>query len=209
MHGVARVVDYFDRYEYLPAMGWAVATRTQLDRWEPLVAAWVAEEIGDRVPFPAPDYWRARHEWHFLIIAARNLIGSFDLLANPPVLDSTIRDEIIEVRGVNEHWKENMPVFNVKPPPGPPPHRTGKSFAARNPGRSPFGLALNWNIKAGALVTPNVSASDLHGLIDRVQEPIVADHPELAEYVPARLPSPWLKDPRWGWFPRSVSSDSA
>jgi hypothetical protein len=144
-----------------------------------------------------------------LILAARNLIGSLDLLDNPPALDATMRAEIIEVRGVNEHWKENMPVFNVEPRPAEPPHRTGKSFAARNPGRSPFGLALNWTSKAGALVTPNVSANDLHDFVDRVQEPILSAHPELADYVPARLPSPWLRDPKWGWFPRRVWSDDA
>jgi hypothetical protein len=39
-------------------------------------------------------------------------------------MDQVLRQEIIEVRGLNEHWQENVQVFNVRPRPSEPKHRS-------------------------------------------------------------------------------------
>jgi hypothetical protein len=49
-----------------------------------------------------------------------------------------MRQEIIEMRDLNEHWKDNAPVFNVRPGRREPNRPSGRSFAARNPARSPY-----------------------------------------------------------------------
>jgi len=128
--------DYFDdlmvnRQRLL----WAVATRRQLERWEPLVAASVRAGYA-RHPFPDADIWSAEIEHHFTLIAARNLLRALDL---PPAtsvpVDPTLRAELTEGRDLHEHWVENLPVFNVTPRAAQPPRRSGKEFAARNPDR--------------------------------------------------------------------------
>ena len=52
-------------------------------------------------------------------------------------VDDTLRAELIEGRNLHEHWKEQMPVFDVNPRPKEPV-KSGKSFAARNPEATPF-----------------------------------------------------------------------
>jgi hypothetical protein len=95
--------DYFDSATVARvALAWAIATRVQLARWEPLVAARLREETY-QIPFPAAGYWQAHREWHFCLIAARNLIGALDPLDPPLTMDQVLRQEIIEVRGLNEH----------------------------------------------------------------------------------------------------------
>jgi hypothetical protein len=93
-------------------------------------------------------------------------------------------------------------VFNVAP--RPPSHGSGKSFAARNPGRSPYAW-LNWNNKTGAELLPHVSAAALHQLLDAVEAEVLAKDPALSRYVPARAPSPWLYQ-NGEWWPKSEES---
>jgi hypothetical protein len=178
---------------------WAVATRRQLERWEPLVASVL------RVDPVVPDggtVWAAAIEHHFALVAARNLFRALDL--DPPMkvaVDPTLRAELIEGRDLNEHWPENMPIFNVTPRTAQPQYRTGKDFAARNPDRGPYWW-LDWSNKTGARLLPNVPAPALHALLDEVEAEVLSERPELADYVPPRAPSPWLHE-NGEWWPKA------
>lgn len=117
---------------------WTIATRRQLERWEPIVAAGVLGSFAKRV-LDGADVWSAEIEHHFALIAARNLLHALEL---PPAtsvpIDPTLRAELIEGRDLHEHWRENLPLFNVNPRPADPSHRSGRDFAARNPDRGPY-----------------------------------------------------------------------
>jgi hypothetical protein len=181
--------DYFDPATVArAALSWAIATRVQLARWEPLVAGRLREE-SYKIPFPAAGYWQAHREWHFCLIAARNLIRALDLLDPPLTMDQVLRQEIIEVRDLNEHWEENMPVFNVRPRPSEPNRRSGKEFAARNPARGPY-YWLAWDSQFGPKLTPNVPAAAVHELLDRVYARVLNGYPGLAEFMPPSSPIP-------------------
>jgi hypothetical protein len=116
---------------------WAVATRVQLGRWE-AISAEKNRQTMYKIPLPMPSYWQGQYERHFCLIAARNLIGALDLLDPPLPMGQVLKDEITETRGVNEHLQDNMPVFMRRPGPRQPPHKSGQSFAARNPVAGPY-----------------------------------------------------------------------
>jgi hypothetical protein len=194
--------DYFDQASVARiALFWAIATRVQLGRWEPLVAAHV-REASYKIPFPATCYWQAQREWHFCLIAARNLIRALDRLDPPLTMDQVMRQEISEVRDLNEHWEDNAPVFNVRPRTKQPGRRSGQAFAVRNPGRGPY-YPLAWDSQVGAKLAPNVPAAAVHELLDRVEARVLKEYPDLAGFVPPPSPSPWVEHPeRHGWEPR-------
>jgi hypothetical protein len=188
---------------------WAIATRHQLERWESLVAADV------RAGFAAPggalegrDIWLAQIEHHFALIGARHLLHALEL--EPPsgvAVDTTMRAELIEGRDLHEHWRENLPVFNVWPR-GEPQRRSGREFAARNPSHGPFDW-LSWSNKTGARLLPNVTAPALHQLLDDVEREVLTEDPSLSRFVPARAASPWLyQDGEW-WPKPPDSSEPA
>jgi hypothetical protein len=183
--------EYYDpRMVNRMRLFFAVATRRQLERWEPIVAVYHRDEMAGREPASA-DLWSAEVEHHFALIAARNLIGALDM--NPATsvsFNSTLRKEVIEGRDLCEHWKENMPVFNVTPRIAEPPRPSGQAFAARNPDTSPYWW-LGWNPKTGAWLMPNVHAPALHELLDAVEAEALAFDASWREYVPPRAPSPW------------------
>jgi hypothetical protein len=191
--------DYFDatmlnRQRLL----WAVATRRQLERWEPLVASTVRPQ--PIVP-ECVTVWSAAIDHHFLLVAARNLFRALAL--DPPMnvsVDQTLRSELVESRDLHEHWPENMPIFNVTPRTAQPTHRTGKSFAARNPEHGPYWW-LDWGNKTGARITPNAHAPALHDLLDAIEAEVLSNEPELADCVPPRAPSPWIHE-RGEWWPK-------
>jgi hypothetical protein len=62
-------------------MLWALATRRQLERWEPLVAAAVLDGFAGRQSADT-DVWSAEIERHLVLVAARNLLRALEL---PPV----------------------------------------------------------------------------------------------------------------------------
>ncbi len=180
---------------------WAIATRRQLERWEPLVAAILNEDLAGR-PLNGGTWWAAETEHHLALVAARNLLHALDLtpVTRVPV-EQTFRDELKEGRDLREHWLDYMPVFNVKPRPDQPSHyRSGRSFAARNPRGGP-----DWGFtsKAGALLLPNVSAPALHQLLDAVEAEALEGNPSLAQFVPPRAPSPWLHEEGGDWWPKA------
>jgi hypothetical protein len=200
--------DYFDatmlnRQRLL----WAVATRRQLERWELLVAAHILDSLAGREAVGSR-VWAAEIEHHFALVAAHHLIVALDLPpASGVVVDPVLRAELIEGRHLHEHWPDNAPVFNVKPPPAPPPRQSGRAFAARNPGRSPYWW-LGWSSNDGPQLMPQAAAQELHDLLDAVEAEVLASDPALADYVPARAPSPWLHE-GGEWWPKPEGLDAA
>jgi hypothetical protein len=115
-------------------------------------------------------------------VAARNLIHAIDLSAGTVEIDATIRSELIECRDLNEHWRDNLPVFLVTPRQAEPPYPSGKRFAERNPGRDPYWW-LSWTNHDGPKVLPNVPASAVHDLVNRVVTAVLAKDPALARFI--------------------------
>jgi hypothetical protein len=193
-------VDYFDGLMVNRSrLVWSIATRRQLERWEPLVAANV--HLGWRnQQLDSERIWLAETEHHFVLIAARNLLRALEL---PPAsvvpLEPTMRKEIIEGRDLHEHWVENLPVFNTTPRPTENlRHRSPKDFDARNPMRGPYDW-LAWDNKQGALLLPHVSAAELHELVDEAESEVLALDSTLQRFVPLRPPSPWIRDNDEWW----------
>jgi hypothetical protein len=183
---------------------WTSATRQQLERWEPLVAAAVRRSF-DRRQLDDTDIWQAQIEHHFTLVAARNLFHALDLLpASSIPFDATLRSELIEGRDLHEHWKENLPVFNVRPRSAEPKYLSGKRFADRNPDVGPYDW-LAWGSKTGARLLPNVSAPALHQLLDAVEAEVLGKDAGLSRFLPPRAPSPWHQE-NGEWWPKAVSS---
>ncbi len=194
-------MDYYrDQNVNWQLLLWAVAVRQQLERWEPLVAAHIKAAFNAGSPLTESEIWQGQIEHHFALVAARNLLHAIDLAQNHGItVDADLRQEIIEGRDLLEHWKENLPIFNVTPRPAEPKYRSGKSSAARHPNRSPY-YWLHWTNKRGPLLLPNVAALDLRELIDRVEAVVLASSPSLSRFVPTQAPSSWME---WegGWWP--------
>jgi hypothetical protein len=181
---------------------WALATRRQLERWELYVARDIASVFQDRPSLEDADLWASQSEHHLLVIAARNRIGALDLPPKSAIeIDVDLRDDIVQGRGALEHWKENMPAFNVRAHRGgaEPKHRSSRAFAERNPREAPFEW-LDWTASTGPRVMPHAPASDLHALVDAVEAEALSVRPELARFIPPRAPSPWRRDDD-GWWP--------
>lgn len=164
------------------ALVWAVATRMQIDRWEPLVLAWVRAEM-EGTDFPGRDHWRGQIEHHFLVVAARQLIRAIGMLDPPEPVDNLMRKDIIGTRDLQAHWDENMPVFNRFPRSASPARKSGQSYMETNPAARPY-VWQAWNSDVGARVTPNATSDNLRGLVDRVEARVLAEEPSLAAYVP-------------------------
>jgi hypothetical protein len=193
--------DYFDpgmcnRQRLL----WAIATRRQLERWEGIVAPIVREGLANRQPGGAA-VWSAEIERHFTLVAGAHLMRA---LALPPAaktpVDKTLRAELIEGRDLQEHWVQNMPLFNVQPRVAEPTHSTGRAFAARNPARGPYSQYA-WSDTTGARLLPHVTAPALHQLLDAVEDEVPAEDPALAEYITPRAASPWVHEDG-EWWPK-------
>lgn len=202
--------DYFDELMVnRQRLLWTIATRRQLERWEPLVAAAVLRGF-ERRELDDTEIWSAEIEHHFALVAARNLFHALDLPPSARVsVDPTLRAELIEGRDLHEHWRENLPVFNVTPRTAQPRYPSGKRFAARNPDRGPYSW-LSWNGKTGARLLPNVSAAALHDLLDAVETDVLAADASLSRFVPPRAPSPWLyEDGVWWPKPSGPGEPSA
>jgi len=194
--------DYFDG-EMLnrQRLFWVVATRRQLERWEPLVASVIRLNLLDSLVPDCVTVWTAQMEHHFALIAARNLLKALDL--DPPMkvsVDPTLRSELIEGRDLHEHWVENMPIFNVTPRPARPKYRSGKDFAQRHPDKGPYWW-LDWSNKTGARLMPNVPAPVLHALLDEIEAEVLNDDPDLQRCLPPRAPSPWIYE-NGEWWPK-------
>jgi hypothetical protein len=192
------VADYYnDTMISRQRLLWTIATRRQLERWEPFVAQAVLGSFEKRRPDGA-DVWAAEIEHHFVLIAGRNLLHALDLPPRTSVtIDKTLHDELIEGRDLHEHWRENLPLFNVTPRPGQPRYRSGKRFAARNPDVGPYDW-LAWGNKTGARLLPNVSAPALHEVLDAVENEVLAKDAGLRRFIPPRAPSPWIhQDGEW------------
>jgi hypothetical protein len=184
---------------------WTIATRRQLERWEPVKAAIVLDFLRGRQP-DGPDIWSAEIEKHLALVAAVNLLRALDL--SPPTavsIEPILRAELKEGRDLVEHWPDNMPVFNVSPRVQQPPRSSGKSFAARNPRRRPYGQ-IDYRPETGVWLLPNVSAQALHRLLDDVEAEVLSKNDSLRRFIPPRAPSPWLREGS-RWLPKGYTAD--
>ena len=178
----------------------SMATRLQLDRWEALVAENLRYELrGDHSPGTL--IWQAQFEHHFCLVAAAHLLRALDMAGQPITVNATLAAEINEGRDLHEHWDENMPVFNLMPRTKAPSHKTGKSFAARNPRRGPYWW-LGWDNTVGPKLLPNVPAAALYALLDDVESHVLHDDPDMARFILPRSESPWLGA---DWWPRPAN----
>jgi len=182
-------------------MSWALGTRMQLDRWEPLVARnlWLHHR---NAQLPDPLIWQAEHDHHFALVACRNLLRALALADDPVEVDPVVRTQVIAGRDLHEHWDENMPVFNVRPS-GTPPRKSGKDFAVSNPDRSPYDW-LAWKSNAGPMLLPLVAASRVHALLDACETWATVQVPSLTRFALPRPASPWTSEnpPPDNWWPR-------
>lgn len=188
---------------------WSVASRTQLDIWEALVAANIANSLGWALEPPPSAFWQAKVAHHFALVAADHLLIAARTLA-PELkgVPQVARLEIEEGRDLMEHWPENEPVFNMQPRAQEPPRSTGQRFAARNPGRTPYLQWLHWTSADGAMLMPHVPASALHAIIDRAQRRVLDSAATMTRYVTPRPPSPWVDEPQSnGWWPRVENTE--
>jgi hypothetical protein len=194
--------DYFDYTMVLrQRLLWTVATRRQLERWEPIVARYARRLMVNR-QLDGADVWSAAIEHHFVLIAARTLFRALDLapVANVSV-DPTVRSELIEGRDLHEHWPENLPVFNATPRQTQPRYRSGENFTALNPDSEPYWW-LGCGNKTGAVLLPHVSAPVLHQLLDAVEADLSQDA-ALSTFVPPRAHSSWLHQDG-EWWPKAA-----
>jgi hypothetical protein len=186
---------------------WAIATRSQLERWEVCVAEIISVELQSDKP-SGQLIWRSQAEHHFMFLAARNLVRAVEIAAESSI-EGTLAENLKDVRDLLEHWDENMPVFNTRPR-GVPPRLSGQRFAGRNPSATPY-WSSTWNSTKGPLLFPSgPSASELHKTLDRVEASVLSRRPELTEFIPARTVQPWLGDD-WGkdrWFPKPAKASN-
>jgi hypothetical protein len=193
--------DYFDdlminRQRLL----WAIATRQQLERWEPYVAAAVRDDgLSDS------DIWAAEIEHHLALVAARHLIQALELAPTGVSIDPTVRDELVEGRDLHEHWLDNLPVFLKTPRMAQPQFPSGKRYAARNPDRDPYRWD-SWGNMTGPMLLPHVPASELHALVDAVEAEVLAQDEALERFVPERKASPWRFE-NGEWWPNVAVLD--
>jgi hypothetical protein len=176
---------------------WAGAVRQLLASWEPMVAKFL--QIGlDKQMTPPPltwttmapgEMWLGETQRHQLLIAANNLLKAIKLMDHPPKVDLAVSKELTEVRDLNEHWVENMPIFNVRPRPRDPGYPSGKEFAKRYARHDPY-CWWAWDGERGPLVSPNVSATQMHELVDAAVAAVVADRPDLVGSIEEAAPRP-------------------
>jgi hypothetical protein len=203
---------YFDNMAERQVVVWAFAVRRQLERWEPHVAKYTLMGL-QRQQKPPPDdpvtmntheYWEGETEHHLLLIACRNLLVALELLDQPPSLDPIVAAELKESRDLNEHWTENMPVFQVGPErPGQPKYPSGKKFAKRNPRHGPY-CWWAWDGNLGPRVTPNVPATQVHELVEISIAAASATKPEFGDGIAPPAARPWIipMAPGEWWWPR-------
>jgi len=208
---------YFDMMTERQPLIWATALRRQLERWEPLVALHTLAGL-QKSQKPVPEHqvcpslleiWEGESEHHFLLMAAGQLLKALAMLDNPPIIEDIVALELRESRDLNEHWEDNMPVFNVSPTrPTDPPRSSGKRFATRNPKNGPY-CWWAWDGNQGPLVTPNVTATQVHELVDVAIAACNAARPEDPIEFPDAKPRPWYIPTKEGelWWPKLEEVD--
>lgn len=181
---------------------WSVATRIALNEWEPLVAVFIRDLFAGRPPAGGHLAWTTQREHHYALLSARHVLRAAALLDPPMSVDPDLAADIAAGRDLLEHWDQNQPIFNVTPRRAEPKYKSGKGFAERNPGTSPY-WGRGWDARRGPLLLPNLPASAVHGLVDEAVTTALTLAPSLAPYVPERAPSPWIDDPDvHGYWPR-------
>lgn len=187
---------YFDEsMQYRMLLQFSIAVRRQLDRWEALVSESINHAMRNEEN-PGRLIWDTEIEHRLLLSSCGQLLKSLDMSDLEVEVDPVMRAELKEVPDLLEHWENNMQIFNVNPRPEIPRFRSGKSFLARNPDRSPYS-ALRWKMhihgndsELTVYVTVNVSRDQVLALVQDVQRAVLEASPGLARFVPEE----WLSD---------------
>jgi hypothetical protein len=199
---------YFESLmQHRQALLWAIGTRRQLDRWEPPVVEHLSR-ANSTMKMPAALIWQGEIDRHLALVSANHMFTAMDLWPDPVPVPKLLRDEINETRDLNEHWDDNMPVFNQHPRQETPKRRTGRSFAERNPVLGPY-CWWAWDSSRGAMLTPNVAATEVRDVITAIEVATLLGQPELARFIPPAVPSPWARDADGNWFPPEWASSPA
>lgn len=195
---------YFEGTQPRQILFWAVAARRQMDRWEPLVVEHLSGTYPDRPKMAGERIWLGELEHHFSVVALDHMLDALKLWPNKVRLPDLLSSEVAEVRDLSTHWIENMPIFNTRPRPREPKFKTGRSYAARNPTRTPYDW-FAWDATRGALLTPNVAAEEARAATQRAVDAVLLEEPQLARFVPPVEPSPWERDDAGRWWPPKPS----
>jgi hypothetical protein len=134
---------------------------------------------------PSERIWQGEAEHHFAVVAFDHMLEALNLWPVPVQIPKIVEQEEAEVRDLATHWKENMPVFNRRPRSLQPKYPSGKSFMARNPERGPY-CWWAWSSWRGAMLTPNVAASDARDAIHTAEQAVLAADPDLARFRSSR-----------------------
>ena len=144
--------------------------------------------------------WQGETEHHFAVVAFDHMLEALKLSPDQVPIPTLVEEEVAEVRDLVTHWRDNMPVFNTHPQSQAPPRKTGRSYATRNPGKTPYSW-FSWTSRRGAMLTTNVSATDARAAIRTVQDAVLAEDAYLARFVPSEVESPWFVDEQGSWWP--------
>jgi hypothetical protein len=205
-----RVLSYFDDPTRVNrwVLSWAVTARRQIDAWERTLAD-VAQRQLRHEPVDPSLLLTLEADHHLALLAVGNLIRAIRLGTGDYGMTQDLSDRLIEARDLWEHWDANMPVFLGGE--GEPPRPSGKRFAARHPGVSPYDPG-SWHSSSGPQLARGVPASEVHAVLDSIERAICEAEPHAAELIPARGPSPWMDDAEevaHRWFPRGFGDDPA
>ena len=201
-HDVQRVSGADDTMQNRQMMLWILATRRQVRRWEIKLALNVKASLANERP-DRREIWAAQIEWHLALVAANNLIRAIDNADGRfSEMPSGLARDVRNLRDLQEHWDEQWPAFYDRTAPGPLA-RSGKEFASRNPGASPYSF-LRWSSRSGPELGPGLGVADVCSYLDLVEAEVLADSPDLQTFVGDLDPSPWVGDenPPDPWWPR-------
>lgn len=196
------VVGADDTMQNRQVMFWLLAVRSHLRSWEVVVAKCVKADLNDQSRSDAL-IWQAQLTRHMTFVSAFNLVRA---LKNADQRFQTMPEDMaaeMEVqRHVQEHWDEQWPSFYNASDPGPLT-RSGKTFAERHPGKSPYDF-LSWDSQTGPRLAPGLTVPAVHEFLNELQAEVLAAAPDLERFIPPEVPSPWMGSDSGDnqWWPR-------
>ena len=183
---------------------WAIATRKQLERWEPLVASFWRADPATAHPDEA-DIWSAEIEHHFALVAVGNLFQALDFAPAASVsVDQILRAELIQrPRPPRTLAREHAGIQRITAH-GTAASPLGKGVR-RSQSRARAILVAPIGSQEGRFApAPHVPASALHRLLDAVEAEVLTNDDSLRRFVPRRAPSPWLHE-NGKWWPKPAA----
>lgn len=185
---------------------WAVGARRQIRRWEIIVAEIVRAGFTNHNNAPSALHWLVEIERHFALLAVNHLrlaVKSAD--GRYTKMRSGMAANIENHRDLHEHWDEQRSAFYNRENPGPL-RQSGKTFAARHPGRSPYS-PYNWSSATGPELGAGIGLADVEDYLGVIQREVLTLRPELGRFLVPLEPSPWVgpdTSPDEPWWPKKL-----